>query len=116
MGERPLVNLRDMSPKAKVLFLHGYQQNTEIFRTKTGYLRKTLKSVIESCDFLDGTYSLQDGTKAWWSTEGLCHESEVIAGVSAFKKKWTNDGPFDGILAFSQGAAFLVYLLTFDMG
>ena len=66
-------------PKARILCLHGYGQNADFFRARTGALRKALKS---SCDFtfLDGTFEARasflgdaDGERGaalgWWEWE-----------------------------------------------
>lgn len=75
---------RGMEGKAKVLCLHGFTQNGETFRAKTGSIRKNLKSKIEfvfvdaphsAAGFFDehdrGSLGTGDGNddagpRAWW--------------------------------------------------
>lgn len=113
----------------KILCLHGYRQNGEIFRLKTGSLRKLLKSKAELIyvtapneimNTEDCVKEENGGDKmcqrSWWFTNdngtfeskkycdisiGLEESLEVVD--AAFKEH----GPFDGILGFSQGAAFV---------
>lgn len=152
------------SSKIKVLCLHGFTQNAEVFRRRTGSIRKPLKSKVDFV-FVDGPHSAAGafpdaerralgtddddgadgvGPRAWWlvgenaaasvaaaasappstadespagqggaappattwvrpalsrQMRGWEETAEVIREVAASR------GPFDGILAFSQGAS-----------
>ena len=60
---RPRSRAEKMAPpppedKLKVLCLHGFTQNAEAFRARTGSVRKNLKSRIEFV-FLDGPHSAE---------------------------------------------------------
>ena len=79
-------SVRGMEGKLKVLCLHGFTQNAETFRAKTGSVRKNLKSKVEFV-FVDAPHSAagffdeadrsalgttdgadedQVGPRAWW--------------------------------------------------
>lgn len=117
-------------PKARILCLHGYGQNADFFRARTGALRKALKS---SCDFtfLDGTFEARasflgdaDGERGaalgWWEWEEAdrrASTSTAYVGVDTtilrIRELIQAEGPFDGLLGFSQGAT-LAALLCLD--
>lgn len=46
--------------RLKLLALHGYLQNAEIFSQKTGSLRKGLKSIADLC-YIDAPFPVVDG-------------------------------------------------------
>ncbi|KJE94170.1 dihydrofolate reductase [Capsaspora owczarzaki ATCC 30864] len=109
----------------RILCLHGYTQNATVFRERTGSLRKALKGVAELF-YLDAPHKLRpadedrfpvedDGQSlAWWIPD-LPHRTtfrgfdESIAYVQAHCQR---EGPFDGILGFSQGAAMTAVLCS----
>ncbi|CAH8575595.1 unnamed protein product [Schistosoma bovis] len=106
-------------PHLKVLCLHGYRQNSDVFREKTGGLRKSLKKFCEF-KFISAPNVIECSSNAcaWWFSkplEFLAQESSTYdAGfresILAVKKYIKEEGPFDGMLGFSQGAAFLLLL------
>ncbi|XP_033762026.1 esterase OVCA2-like isoform X2 [Pecten maximus] len=122
--------------KLKILCLHGYRQNAQTFRERTGAFRKIIKSRAElvfvtapnrvpplpgeegdkSADTATDTPEKQADQMGWWFSrkddyymaqdytdccKGYKESLDVVA--QAIKEQ----GPFDGVLAFSQGAAFL---------
>ncbi|KAJ1616927.1 serine hydrolase FSH [Pavlovales sp. CCMP2436] len=116
----------------RVLCLHGYAQNGETLRSRTGALRKGLKS---SCEFVfidaphPATASFveagEDGGEAklaWWNAASdeadgtRPSQSMRYAGWDESQTKleelFAEQGHFDGILAFSQGAAAAAVLLA----
>ena len=120
-------------PKLKLLCLHGYAQNGQFFRERTGAVRKQLKSVCEFT-FLDaprpatgeflgqideatrgaplGWYNTRDGNRPALSSAyaGLDESLELI------RQTCQRQGPFDGVLGFSQGATLAALLcLTTDL-
>ncbi|KAJ3213163.1 Ovarian cancer-associated protein 2 [Dinochytrium kinnereticum] len=102
----------------RVLCLHGYTQNSDVFRTRTAILRKDLASLAElvyinaphivppSPDQISevGTAKLSesDRPRSWWTDED--GEHGFREAISLIKRQWEENGPFDGILGFSQGA------------
>ncbi|XP_062289358.1 esterase OVCA2 [Scomber scombrus] len=125
----------------RVLCIHGYRQNSSSFREKTGALRKLLKKQVELV-YMSAPLSVQhvnsevpdkesgpgpgpggdEDHRGWWfsdtqarsfSAQQQCEESlgldeSVTAVIEAVK----GQGPFDGILGFSQGAAFVAMLCS----
>jgi len=134
----------------KVLCLHGYRQNGETFRKKTGSFRKILRKTMEfyflsapfEVDAITSTDCLQhqafenkigtedsvakmqnseEGQRGWWfSGEGryfkATHESNLCIGfdesVERCKRFVEENGPFDGVIGFSQGAALAILLCS----
>ncbi|XP_038049418.1 esterase OVCA2-like isoform X2 [Patiria miniata] len=113
------------SDKLKILCIHGYRQNAQIFRERTGALRKIIKKYTELV-FISAPNKVQPAEgeedldqRGWWfsttdHTFKASQACEVDPGLQeslttvaeAFKEL----GPFDGVLAFSQGAAFAAIL------
>ncbi|XP_060086121.1 esterase OVCA2-like [Ylistrum balloti] len=130
-----MAGVADDSKKLKILCLHGYRQNGQTFRERTGAFRKIIKSRAElvfvtapnrvpplpgeegdtPSDAASDTPNKADQMGWWFSREddyymaqdytdcckGYKESLDVV--TQAFKEQ----GPFDGVLAFSQGAAFL---------
>ena len=114
-------------PKLKILALHGDAQNGQFFRERTGAVRKQLKSVAEFT-FIDaphaatgaflgqideatrgaplGWYNTRDGNRPAISGayEGLVESLELVSATCR------TQGPFDGVLGFSQGATLAALL------
>ncbi|CAG0917919.1 unnamed protein product [Notodromas monacha] len=106
----------------QVFCLHGYRQTKETFREKTGAFRKLFKKKIEFF-FMNAPHSVSQGLEAGDSTEQLgwyfnkedffksSEPSDRCLGFDASLQAVTSfvadNGPFDGIVGFSQGAAFL---------
>ncbi|KAM4544475.1 esterase OVCA2 [Odontesthes bonariensis] len=122
----------------RVLCIHGYRQNGSSFREKTGALRKLLKKQVELV-YMSAPLPVKQGIpgnendsvpaaggdedpRGWWfsdiqarsfSAQQLCDESLGLdESVSAVREAVAVQGPFDGILGFSQGAAFVAMLCS----
>lgn len=74
--------------KQRVLALHGYQQDANSFRAKTGALRKALLDIAE-INYIDAPHSVPPGL-TWWRatkdgseyngfTDSLAHVRAYIA-------------------------------------
>lgn len=119
-----------MSTSKKVLMLHGYSQSDVIFRAKTAGMRKQLQKKgyelfypcgpykLHSKDFNDSEVDLRDSEKStgmygWFLKDPETHsytlEPELLEYLAQFIKE---NGPFDGIGGFSQGAGLAGYLST----
>jgi len=99
--------------KLKVLFLHGFRQSGDTLIKKTGSFRKILKPYVDFV-YITAPHYLEDDpvdgkTYYWWdagdsdyiSTKKYIGDKESIRYVIEFIKK---EGPFDGIIGYSQGA------------
>lgn len=122
----------------RVLCIHGYRQNSDSFREKTGALRKLLKKSVELV-FMSAPHTVQttaneaekdnssgpvgeEDPRGWWfsdvdarsfSAQLRCEQSLGLEqSVSAVRETVQEQGPFDGILGFSQGAAFVAMLCS----
>ncbi|ORZ37618.1 serine hydrolase FSH [Catenaria anguillulae PL171] len=107
--------------KLRILCLHGYTQNATIFSKRTGVLRKFLKNRADLV-YISAPHtptlsiaspdtdpsSGDEGQCAWWNFDTESHPP-IYAGFSdsmtVLKHALESQGPFDGILGFSQGAA-----------
>ncbi|KAH8872117.1 Esterase OVCA2 [Schistosoma japonicum] len=105
--------------RLKVLCLHGYRQNSDVFREKTGGFRKLLKKFCEF-DFISAPNVTDHASNghAWWfskpmdfsAQENSDYDSGFRESLAFVKKYIEEEGPFDGAIGFSQGAAFLLML------
>lgn len=107
----------------KILMIHGYRQTEKAFREKTGGLRKSLKNHAEFV-FCQAPHTVplsigpesgeQIGEeKGWWFSSDDMQYNALLntscdlgfeKSLDNLDKVFENQGPFDGILAFSQGA------------
>nr|CAI5831627.1 unnamed protein product [Callosobruchus analis] len=113
-----------MSQKLKVLAIHGYRQNGETFRTKTGSFRKMVHKwaqftyitaphkVILVDEFKN--YVLEQ--YGWFfnrddnTFRGIRKGGPAIGfeeSVKLIEQIFVEEGPFDGLVGFSQGACFV---------
>ncbi|XP_075887890.1 esterase OVCA2 isoform X2 [Nelusetta ayraudi] len=126
----------------RILCVHGYRQNGNSFREKTGALRKLLKKHVELV-YLSAPLSVrqasnteapgsgnvagsepagEDDPRGWWfsdtearsfSAQQWCEKSLGLdESVTVVREAVKAAGPFDGILGFSQGAAFVAMLCS----
>ncbi|XP_058019890.1 esterase OVCA2 [Ahaetulla prasina] len=98
----------------RLLCLHGYGQNAERFRARTGALRKALRGRARLL-YLDAPHRLPaeeqpgpeggggGGPRGWWPEAAARPEPE--AALRAVAAALAELGPVDGLLGFSQGAA-----------
>ncbi|SCU78261.1 LAMI_0A04016g1_1 [Lachancea mirantina] len=116
----------------KVLMLHGYAQSGTIFQSKTGAFRKHLKklgfelfypcapSKIRMTDVRDtDDFATTYNTSAtaidifgWWLRDANNQYKVPQETVDFLHDYIVENGPFDGIIGFSQGAGYAGYLCT----
>uniref|UniRef100_A0A8C6SVI0 Esterase OVCA2 n=1 Tax=Neogobius melanostomus TaxID=47308 RepID=A0A8C6SVI0_9GOBI len=110
----------------RVLSIHGYRQNGGSFREKTGALRKLLKKSVELVQLRRSVGLIMHpdpkpvlgpvvdaDARGWWFSDIVARsfsaqqQCEVSLGldqsVTAVRDIIRTQGPFDGILGFSQG-------------
>ena len=121
------------SRKARILCLHGYAQNADFFRARTGSVRKAIKSVAEftfvdapfdaTGEFLKDTDADERGSMLGWfnaeegSRPAISRKYRGVAeSLALVRKTLADDGPFDGILGFSQGATLASLLCGMPPG
>ena len=110
--------------KLRVLCIHGYRQNEKLFREKTGGLRKLLKRYMDFV-FVSAPHvipeepnlarSVEERERGWWFSRpekayNALDKTDITIGyeesVGVIKETIVKEGPFDGMLGFSQGASF----------
>ncbi|KAG7213521.1 hypothetical protein KM043_002787 [Ampulex compressa] len=115
--------------KLRILAVHGYTQSDVIFSAKLGSLRKTFKKDVEftfiraphevpAKNNFGGEDNETNGYGWWFNTEDHVFRavipSDLCVGfdesLKLIEKAFEESGPFDGILGFSQGAAFVTIL------
>ncbi|KAH7732275.1 Protein C25G4.2 [Aphelenchoides avenae] len=124
----------------RVLCLHGYRQNGTMFREKTGAFRKAFKNRVEfvfasaphipsivangpgdDASTKSDSVEEKDAPRAWWFSkpEGTFSSRDVTEIADGFEESVAcvdqfikDNGPFDGILGFSQGASMVHLLLA----
>ncbi|KAJ2301054.1 Ovarian cancer-associated protein 2 [Coemansia sp. RSA 2706] len=105
----------------RVLCLHGYTQNAQKFRDRTGPFRRSLKRALElvyvtaphqATDFQPLEPAADDGpSAAWWNRSGRPW-AEIKQSVRFLRQTMHEQGPFDGILGFSQGSGMAAILMA----
>lgn len=104
----------------RILCLHGYGQSASFFRQRIGSLRKALgKQYSFVCPdgpheataaFLSGKDEERGAPRSWWRWEDADRASTsysysgVDDSLELLARCIEAEGPFDGILGFSQGA------------
>ncbi|XP_075052789.1 esterase OVCA2 [Mixophyes fleayi] len=130
----PSVESSSSKQVLRILALHGYYQNERSFWERTGALRKNLKKRAEivmisaplviPCTDTDsreeGGDDPREDPRAWWfsdpeeSSFNAMEDAKSCSGLeeslNAVAKAFSELGPFNGILGFSQGAALLAIL------
>lgn len=111
----------------KILFLHGFTQSGSLFAKKASGLRKQLKKAGFETVFLDAPVKLQpsdllhpisedsqqEEMLAWWShNESNPKFYKLDDAIDAVKTCVAKDGPFVGLVGFSQGSGLVGVLAS----
>ncbi|MBA3548923.1 MAG: DUF924 family protein [Nannocystis sp.] len=116
-------------PRLKILALHGLRQNGDSFRARTRKLRQALEDIAEFTYVTSPMqYSPQGDTRAatldtlgeipeyatqrvWWrpSEDNLVYEG-FDGSVVYLEAVFREQGPFDGVIGFSQGGTLAAVL------
>lgn len=113
-----------VSNMPKLLFLHGFLQNRKVFSEKSSGIRKLLKKANVQCDYIDGPVLLEKKdlpfemddekwkatvdaqlNRAWFYHSEISSKLDVTKGIETVVNHIKENGPYDGIVGFSQGAA-----------
>ncbi|KAJ3180993.1 Ovarian cancer-associated protein 2 [Geranomyces variabilis] len=122
MNPTPAVSSTTPARRLRILCLHGYTQNKDVFRSRIAVIRKDLKNVAEF-DFISAPHIVSsdqipgpveatdgDGPRSWWNP--AARPSGLDASLSLVSQTWsTASPPYDGILGFSQGATMAALAL-----
>ncbi|MDN7183325.1 serine hydrolase family protein [Caballeronia sp. SEWSISQ10-4 2] len=111
--------------KLRVLCLHGYHGSASVLRDQMSALTSVLEPLAEFV-FVDAP-SRANGDFGWWHAVQDMQGFDADPGVIVYKgwrntydwmiSLFKNEGPFDGVFGFSQGAALaglLVGLRSMD--
>ncbi|GAB5360619.1 hypothetical protein AAMO2058_000642700 [Amorphochlora amoebiformis] len=112
--------------KLRILCLHGYTQSATYFSARTGALRKACKSIADF-SFVDAPHEAdalflekqKEETKrhntsylAWWNMEDRSSRPSIALrytgarhSLDVLKTHLDENGPYDGVFGFSQGAS-----------
>lgn len=97
--------------KLKILCLHGKEQNAEMFRTRLGRIPVKAKHDFH---IIDAPYllPLKPGNdvqmRSWYhrDLDGSWNISSIESTLEYIAEIWKCNGPFHGIIGFSQGGTF----------
>lgn len=103
----------------RILCLHGYSQSGSLFAKKSSGLRKKLIKAGHELVFIDGPLKIElsdlpfepspdmkdQELRGWWSVNKASKDySDIGPALNTVKQAFEEQGPFDGVLGFSQGA------------
>ncbi|EDO16367.1 hypothetical protein Kpol_1051p16 [Vanderwaltozyma polyspora DSM 70294] len=113
----------------RLLFLHGFLQNGKVFSEKSSGIRKLLKKANVQCDYIDAPVVLEktdlpfemdddkwqatldaEVNKAWFYHSEISKELDLSNAIKTVSDYIKENGPYDGIVGFSQGAALSTIL------
>ncbi|KAI5203580.1 FSH1-domain-containing protein [Aureobasidium subglaciale] len=122
--------------KLKILMLHGYTQSGPLFQTKTQRVKKLLEKSLASSPiktdppingieliYPTGPFKVssadmngaevREDANGWWKLRERGEAQEGFSeGLSCVAKVLQENGPFDGIMGFSQGAALAAMITS----
>ena len=117
----------------KVLMLHGYTQSGDLFHAKTRVLEKHLQKAFKEIKLSYPTGPLRlnpadvpgfnptaadpDDISAWgwWRRSDISEPPEYVGiekGLQVLADVLEKEGPFDGVMGFSQGAALAAMIAS----
>ncbi|KAI8321039.1 hypothetical protein GQ54DRAFT_246219, partial [Martensiomyces pterosporus] len=113
--------------KFRVLCLHGYTQNAQKFRDRTGPFRRALKrsldlvyitAPIQATEFQDdepapeeaGAGEPEISSAAWWNRKDGRVWQEIQQSTRYIHRVMAEQGPFDAVMGFSQGSGMAAIL------
>lgn len=102
----------------KFLCLHGYQQSAAIMKTETRFLKpifeqalgQTVEFFYATAPFSSTPTARDEPTYAWWPNDAA---ATVIKTFSHLSDILDQEGPFAGIIGFSQGGSVGSLLAAF---
>ncbi|XP_017874448.1 PREDICTED: esterase GA18864 [Drosophila arizonae] len=117
-------NKVEITEKVRVLCLHGYRQDADSFKNKLGSFRKFAGKYAEFVFIsaphvaapLDPSAEPVEQQRSWWANkdDGTFKGTNRSGPALGFQESlryvedvWKTQGPFQGLLGFSQGACFV---------
>lgn len=128
----------DDSHLLRILCIHGYRQNEQTFREKTGAFRKIVKKYAElvfitapnfvppteDASATDAKGEATSDQCGWWFSQShrSFHALEMTdcsdgftESLDVIRQAFQEQGPFDGVLGFSQGASMVSLLCAMQV-
>jgi len=102
----------------KILCLHGMGQNSRIFEAQTNKILQPLREEGHEFIFVDGIVPYDppdERLKAMYGPPYLAYysnEAEFCEAADIVRDHLDEDGPFDGVFAFSQGCHLATALMS----
>ncbi|XP_034130656.1 esterase GA18864 [Drosophila guanche] len=114
----------EITERVRVLCLHGYRQDGDAFKNKLGSFRKFTSKYAEFVFIsaphiaapLESAAEPVPQQRSWWANKDDGTFKGTNKGGPAFgfqeslrlvEEAWKTQGPFQGLLGFSQGACFV---------
>ncbi|XP_064549925.1 esterase GA18864 [Drosophila montana] len=114
----------EITEKVRVLCLHGYRQDADSFKNKLGSFRKFAGKYAEFVFIsaphvaapLEPSAEPVEQQRSWWANkdDGTFKGTNKSGPAFGFQESlrvvedaWKSQGPFQGLLGFSQGACFV---------
>ncbi|XP_032295150.1 esterase GA18864 isoform X1 [Drosophila virilis] len=114
----------EITDKVRVLCLHGYRQDADSFKNKLGSFRKFAGKYAEFVFIsaphvaapLEPSAEPVEQQRSWWANkdDGTFKGTNKSGPAYGFQESlrvveeaWKSQGPFQGLLGFSQGACFV---------
>ncbi|EDW83180.1 uncharacterized protein Dwil_GK22454 [Drosophila willistoni] len=114
----------EITEKVRVLCLHGYRQDADAFKSKIGSFRKFASKYADFVFItaphvappLEANAEPVQEQRSWWANKDDGTFKGTNKGGPAFgyqeslrlvEDVWKTQGPFQGLLGFSQGACFV---------
>lgn len=112
----------------RILCLHGYRQNKELFAKSAASLANKLKKIVVF-EYINSPYLIGENEigyeagvdrRKWWSlqSKGELFEPihyDLMNDATQYVADYYNSKQFDGILGFSQGSVVVQFLLLKKM-
>jgi hypothetical protein len=99
----------DPSRKLRILMLHGYTQSGPLFHAKTKALEKSLAKAFPAAPAPGHLATHPGGISLHYPTAPIKLETHDIPGfergLATVAETISSEGPFDGVIGFSQGGA-----------
>jgi predicted esterase len=97
----------------RILCLHGLQQSGEVMRAETEFLKQVFDSILGNTNtqlvYPTAPWPMDEpevggesSTFSWWPMNG--NENDAIITAGFLSELLDTEGPFDGVVGFSQGA------------
>lgn len=100
------------APKLRLLALHGLRQRGEVFRARARKLRHALSDLAE-LTFVTAPHAVTEGPgRAWWNLSDDGAYVGLEASLTFLEAVVRTQGPFDGVVGFSQGGALAALLVA----